>query len=191
MTYKYVDYNTTINLFVQFFILSWELNFLYKVILIPVKSQWNSKPVPIHKKHGRFAYPDCKIHGANVGPTWVLSAPGGPHVGPINLAIRVVAGIYGRSVWLMFTEKIHNDTVMPLFKASSDVVWTCGDFSGRTVKHTVKIPRVIEDRSPKTGWKRPSMSLFYSNGSQNGRLMAIRRGRVTADKEQNMVEDYI
>ena len=25
-----------------------------------------------------------------MGPTWVLSAPGGPHVGPINLAIRIV-----------------------------------------------------------------------------------------------------
>ena len=34
-------------------------------------------------------YPDSKIHGANMGPTWVLSALGGPHVGPINLDIRV------------------------------------------------------------------------------------------------------
>ena len=33
--------------------------------------------------------PDSKIHGANMGPTWVLSAPDGPHVGAINLAIRV------------------------------------------------------------------------------------------------------
>ena len=32
--------------------------------------------------------PDSKVHGANVGPTWVLSAPDGPHVGPMNLAIR-------------------------------------------------------------------------------------------------------
>ena len=32
--------------------------------------------------------PDSKIHGANMGPTWVLSAPDGPHVGPMNLAIR-------------------------------------------------------------------------------------------------------
>ena len=31
-----------------------------------------------------------KVHVANVGPTWVLSAPCGPHVGPMNLAIRVV-----------------------------------------------------------------------------------------------------
>ena len=35
-------------------------------------------------KHG----PDSKVHGANMGPTWVLSDPDGPHVGPLNLAIR-------------------------------------------------------------------------------------------------------
>ena len=29
---------------------------------------------------------------ANMGPTWVLSAPDGPHVGPMNLAVRVVIG---------------------------------------------------------------------------------------------------
>ena len=31
-------------------------------------------------------YPDSKVHGANMGPTWVLSAPDGPCVGPMNLA---------------------------------------------------------------------------------------------------------
>ena len=34
-------------------------------------------------------YPGSKVHGANMGPIWVLSAPDGPHVGPMNLAIRV------------------------------------------------------------------------------------------------------
>ena len=32
--------------------------------------------------------PDSKVHVANMGPTWVLSAPGGSHVGPMNLANR-------------------------------------------------------------------------------------------------------
>ena len=32
--------------------------------------------------------PDSKVHGANIRPTWVLLAPDGPHVGPMNLAIR-------------------------------------------------------------------------------------------------------
>ena len=34
-------------------------------------------------------YPNSKDDGVNMGPTWVLSAPGGPHVGLMNLAIRV------------------------------------------------------------------------------------------------------
>ena len=34
--------------------------------------------------------PDRKVHGANMGPTWVLSARGEPHVGPMNLAVRDV-----------------------------------------------------------------------------------------------------
>ena len=34
--------------------------------------------------------PDRKVHGANIGLTWVLSAPNGPHVGPTNLAVRDV-----------------------------------------------------------------------------------------------------
>ena len=38
-----------------------------------------------HKCH-----PDSKVHGANMGPTWVLWAPVGPYVGPMNLAIRAV-----------------------------------------------------------------------------------------------------
>ena len=37
-----------------------------------------------------FLSPDSKVHGANIGPTWVLSAPDGPHAGPMNLAIRVL-----------------------------------------------------------------------------------------------------
>ena len=36
------------------------------------------------------SYPDSKINGANMGQTWVLSAPDGRHVGPMNLAIGVV-----------------------------------------------------------------------------------------------------
>ena len=31
---------------------------------------------------------ESKVHGVNMGPIWVLSAPDGPHVGPMNLAIR-------------------------------------------------------------------------------------------------------
>ena len=39
-------------------------------------------------------YPASKVHGANMGPTWVLSAPDGLHVGPMNLALRVFQVIH-------------------------------------------------------------------------------------------------
>ena len=44
--------------------------------------------------------PDSKVHGANMGPTWVLSAPDWPHVGLMNLAIR------DDSKWLTRSHKI-------------------------------------------------------------------------------------
>ena len=34
-------------------------------------------------------YPDSKVHGANMGPSWGRQDPGGSHVGPMNFAIWV------------------------------------------------------------------------------------------------------
>ena len=51
-----------------------------------------TKTIKIYLKNKNsvtYAFPDSKVHGANMGPTWVLSAPDGPHVGPMDLAIRV------------------------------------------------------------------------------------------------------
>ena len=44
-----------------------------------------------------YMNPDSKVHGANMGPTWVLSDPDGPHVGPMNLAIREMSRYYYRA----------------------------------------------------------------------------------------------
>ena len=53
--------------------------------------------------------PDSKVYGANMGPNWVLLAPDGPHVGPMNLAIREVTALlhsifyvqpYYNGIWL-------------------------------------------------------------------------------------------
>ena len=30
-----------------------------------------------------YNYPDSKVHGANMGPTWGLQDPGGPHIDPM------------------------------------------------------------------------------------------------------------
>ena len=42
-----------------------------------------------------IACSDSEVHRAIMGPTWVLLAPDGPHVGPRNLAIRVSFGPTG------------------------------------------------------------------------------------------------
>ena len=33
-------------------------------------------------------FPDNKVHGVNMGPIWGRQDTGGPHVGPMNFAIR-------------------------------------------------------------------------------------------------------
>ena len=35
-------------------------------------------------------YPDSKVHGANMGPSWGRQDPGGSHVGHMNLVIWVL-----------------------------------------------------------------------------------------------------
>ena len=54
---------------------------------------WN-KQIKTFQEHSVYIrwqiITDSKVHGANMGPTRVLSAPDGPHVGPMNLATRDV-----------------------------------------------------------------------------------------------------
>ena len=57
-------------------------------------------------------FPDSKIHGANMGLTWVLSAPDGPHVSPMNLAIRV--GFLMSMTWVRSTRVSEYKTKMML-----------------------------------------------------------------------------
>ena len=41
----------------------------------------------VHTLAFQFPFSDSKVHGANIRPTWGRQDPGGPHVGPMNLAI--------------------------------------------------------------------------------------------------------
>ena len=44
---------------------------------------------------------DTKGHGANMGPIWGRQAPGGPHDGPMNIAIWVgICGICELQIFL-------------------------------------------------------------------------------------------
>ena len=42
----------------------------------------------LHPWNWLYNTTNSKVRGANMGPTWVLSAPDGPHNGPMNIAIR-------------------------------------------------------------------------------------------------------
>ena len=60
------------------------------LLALPIHQQpWYWLWSKYHKTFFFHHYPDSKVHGANMGPIWVLSAPDGPHVGPMNFAIRV------------------------------------------------------------------------------------------------------
>ena len=59
--------------------------------------------------------PDSIVHGANMGPTLVLSAPDGPHVGPMNLVIREIKGTYICSKHIMCVEHLYVTLVGYLF----------------------------------------------------------------------------
>ena len=54
-------------------------------------------------------YQDNKVHGAHMGTAWVLSAPDGPHVGPINLAIRVALS------WLIVSQSTMESNTVAVF----------------------------------------------------------------------------
>ena len=62
------------------FVTSWSIPRLHVI----------STRVTCNIRHYRSdVYPDSKVHGANMGHTWVLSAPDGLHVGPMDLAIMI------------------------------------------------------------------------------------------------------
>ena len=52
-------------------------------------------------KYIQYINSDSKVHGTNMGPTWVLWAPGGPHDGPMNLAIKEGFVVYRIENWAL------------------------------------------------------------------------------------------
>ena len=50
------------------------------------------------------AFPDSKVHGVSMGPTWGRQDPGGPNVGPMNLAIWV-GSVSSVAVLLLMADK--------------------------------------------------------------------------------------
>ena len=67
-----------------------EYKHFLKPTAIKVKA-WASNYNPDKRTHVILIhpFPDCKVHGSNMGPIWGRQDPGGPHVGPMNFAIWV------------------------------------------------------------------------------------------------------
>ena len=55
-------------------------------------------------RHALDKYPYSKVNGANMGPIWVMSALDWPHVGPVNLATRVVDPQHQTPQWQSVTK---------------------------------------------------------------------------------------
>ena len=73
--------------------------------------------IPKFCVHG-LTHQESKVHGANMGPTWVLSAPDGSHVGPMNLAIRAAMPLTKKIlVSLIYDSKRGHDTLLQLFSS--------------------------------------------------------------------------
>ena len=77
-------------------------------------------------------YPDSKVNGANMGPTWVLSAPYGPHVGPMNLAIADMFDIWYLTLHIIKRQKKANKTTMWWFN-DCNLSWTGLSWTGRSI----------------------------------------------------------
>ena len=61
----------------------------FTIIALPLWTCFCSKmPTVTNLIIGYETVPDSKVHEAYMGPTWGRQDPGGPHVDPMNLAIR-------------------------------------------------------------------------------------------------------
>ena len=89
---------------------------------------------------------DSKVNGANMGLTWILSAPDGPHVGPMNLAIREEAfSLGGRRMSVKVSRFISHCLFKP-----------CTSQQQQQQNHQSFVLLVICTRNPPASWRKDS-----------------------------------
>ena len=71
--------------------------------------------------------PDSKVQGANMGPTWALSVPDGPHVSLINLAI-----------WVGFAYTFFSTLVTIRLHSGSDEYYYIDHVKPQSADHVIK-----------------------------------------------------
>ena len=75
--------------------------------------------IPIPTRWCLSWYPDNKVHGANMWPTWVLSAPAGSLVGPMNIAFRAEVLIDAATfLWLLINTSQTRSSMVPQGKCN-------------------------------------------------------------------------
>ena len=67
--------------------------------------------------------PDNKVHETNMGPIWGRQDPGGPHVGPMNLAIRVIVHWTLGSYYSKIATKLHTSPFKKIHLKIPPVKW--------------------------------------------------------------------
>ena len=115
--------------------------------------------------------PDSKVHGANMGPTWVLSAPDGPHVSPMNLAIWDVVHWNGTN---RFQWKLNQNTdtrykylfatqIAKTFKLTLIEHWLWLEISSYTISYACFCGKATEDIVRSHFYLIPSMKYTMEN----------------------------
>ena len=101
-----------------------------------------------------YSSPDSKVHGANMGPTWVLAASNGSHVGPMNLAIREI-GTY-LFIVVMATDRVRSGGNESCTQAKEQAQWELHRvgwfFPGEAMSHRVILHIYITRGAPHNTW---------------------------------------
>ena len=92
-----------------------------------------------------YCTPDSKVHGDNIWPTWVLSAPDGPHVGPIDLAIRdsYLMKLTSLTNLLFHSSVPHRISVLTESLTTSPLLYACIDSDPAVTKDIIDSYTVI------------------------------------------------
>ena len=83
VNYGNLTFDLTHDLDLWFFKVKFQNSCIWGIV---IWLMWNKKNAN-QSDTGLIYILDGKVHGANMVPSWVLSAPDGPHVGRMNLAI--------------------------------------------------------------------------------------------------------
>ena len=71
-------------------VLRQDMTNLISVDLLPIPNPSTQAEKTAWREDLVYAFPDSKVHGANMGPIWGRQDPAGPPVGPMNFATWVI-----------------------------------------------------------------------------------------------------